>query len=92
MSTPWTSTELSAPTGNSAMATTRELSAMRRWRAKYSTRSAVAKLTTGGLIIRVETGCSSTDARKPGGSCSGSALPAASEEAMVLPFASSSAT
>ena len=82
----------SAPTGNSATAATRVLSARRRWRAKYRTRSELAKLTTGALTIRVDTDCSSTDSRKPAGSCTASAPPAGSEDAMVLPVVSSSAT
>ena len=67
MSTPCTSTELSASTGSSATATTSELSAMRRWRAKYSTRSAEAKVTIGWLTMSVDTGLLKRSARKPSG-------------------------
>ena len=85
MSTPCTSTELRADTGSSATATTRELSAMRRWRAKYNTFSELAKLTTGALTIRVDTGCSSTLSRKPAGSCTDRLAPAGSDDANALP-------
>ena len=92
MSTPCTSTELRADTGSSATATTRELSAMRRWRAKYSTFSELAKLTTGALTIRVDTGCSSTLSRNPAGSCTDRLAPAGSDDASALPVPSSTAT
>ena len=92
ISTPCTSTALSATTGSSATASTRVPSTMRRCRATYSTRSELAKLTTGALMTSVDTGCSITVAKKPAGSCTTCWLQPGSDDARVLPVLSSTAT
>ena len=74
-------------TCTSATASTLELSASWIVRAKYSTRSELAKLITGALIIRVAIGWASTSSTKPAGKLKAFWAPPASDEARTRPWA-----